>query len=631
MAKKKVSQSHQEKPQQKQEGFVKPNPVATPVMDSEAPEKIENLKSLNQMLLKEAVERRQRVDALVHSKESLEMELTRSNSEKEALKSELAQLGERAASLELERTVVAVFVAVQVGQKAEVIEQKMKGLEMEMRDLKRVIDEKENEIGGLNKLLSEIEDELGNEKEVSRRVCFEKDEIKDNLERQIKEGKDLRANLIEIEERKGALEREIGELRGLYDVVVGKKEERDMRIESITSEKDSIERSLAESNKLIEELKEELNGIVQEKKRTEEEKNLEMVKRQELEKSVSGLREVVNDLRNEDERLRANVAELEKKCVEGEERQREMEREIDQLVEEKKLSERRIEGLVDEKSAVKKDFDDAQEELAEQKHKIEELVNEKALLLEAKGRLDGEVDALRNEVSKLKNIVLKLEESSLVEVGKIKSLESEVGEYRSKFEEVKVEKDEMEKCLDDENRNAIRLNQKIQELENKIEESLKAVEEVKAESVAILAEKVELESQCVMLKKEITSLENTITEARNEFDSVKGKFELADANSELLLNMLKDTATFCSKDERDLQVGDKETNGETTKPYVMEFEMIKNAFKSKESKVENMKRQLELLRHSVEEAQKKKNFWTVWSSATTLLAAFSLAYVARGH
>ncbi|KAK6157965.1 hypothetical protein DH2020_005279 [Rehmannia glutinosa] len=561
MAKKKVSnsQAHQEKQplSKKQEESVKAHQeVTAPSMDSEALEKFESLKSLNQMLLKEAVERRQQVDSLVQSKGSLEMELARSNSEKGDLKSELARLGESAARLELERSVVA----------------------------------------------------------------------------QLEEGKGLRANLIEFEEKKKAIERELGELRVAYNSVVGEKEERDMRIESITGEKDSIERSLVESNKLINELNEKLRGVVEEKEGIEEEKNAEIVKRQELENTVSGLNEMVVDLKNEEVKLRAIVDDLEKKCFDGEERQKEMSREIDQLLEEKSLSEKKIEGLADDKTAILKDLSDALKQLEEKKHKIAEMVNENVVILEAKARLENEVGVLQNQVSELKAVVSKLEESGRVELEKIRSLESEVGEFKSKLKLVKIERDEMESYLDEEKLNALRLMEKIGDLEIKIDETLKVSKKMKAENAIIFGEKVELERQCEMLKKEITSLENTITEARNEFDLMKGKVEKADANSGLVLNMLKDTVVFCSKDdESDVGVGESVGNGEETSAYVMELEMIKKAFKSKVSKIDNMKRELEFLQSSVDDAHKKKSFWTILSSATTLLAAVSLAYVARGH
>ncbi|EYU19325.1 hypothetical protein MIMGU_mgv1a003209mg [Erythranthe guttata] len=600
MAKKKVSQSHQEKPLQKQDDSVKAaaNQEVSPPMDSEASEKLESLKSLNQILVKESFERRQQVESLVQSKASLESELTRSNSDKEGLMSELTRLGETAAALELERSVVAVFVAEQVAQNGEVFEREVKGLESELKGLRGVIGEKESEIGSLTEKLSEIEGELGNERAVLKGVCVERDEIKGKLDLQIDESKGLKANLIEFEEKNRVMERAIGELRSTYNAVLGEKEEREMRIESILREKDSIERSLVESNKLAENLKEELSGVVREKEGIEEEKNAEIIKRQELENA-------------------------------------DMVREITQLVEEKKSSEERIEGLTDEKTAIGKDLKEALEQLAEQKLKIEEMVNEKIVVLEAKDTLDSEVRELQNQVLELKAVVSKLEENNRAEAEKIKNLDSEVGEYKSKLEEVKIKRDEMQKIIQEEKKNGVRLNEKITELENKVEESLKAYEELKAKNGSIFAEKVELESKCEKLKKGISSLENTIIEARNEFDSMKVKFESADANSELVMSMLKDTVAFCSKGEADVAavdgvvIGNK--NGGESKGCVVELEMIKNAFKSKMTKVETMKRQMELLQNSVEDAHKKKSFWTVLSSATTLLAAISLAYVARGH
>ncbi|KAL0395212.1 UNVERIFIED_CONTAM: hypothetical protein Slati_4487400 [Sesamum latifolium] len=636
MAKKKVSHSHHDKPVKKREDIVKAHQEAAPAVDSEGSGKLESLKTLNQILLNQAVEHRQQMESLVQSNGSLEMELARSNSERDALKSELGELGESAARLELERSVVVAFVAAQMGLKREVIEREMKGSEMEVRKLKRVIDEKESEIRRLNGRLSKIEGALGDEKEVSRRVCMERDELKAKLDLQIEEGKGLSANLIELAERKVELEREIGELQVAYNGVFIEKEEKEMRIEAMMREKGSVERSLAESNKLIEEMKKELQGVLSEKDGIEEAKNMEMVKRQALENAVRGLNEMVINLQKEEEKLRVNVAVLEQRCVVGDERQKEMVREIGQLVEERKATEKNIQGLIDEKTVVEKDFKAALQQLAEQKNKIEEMVNEKIIMLEAKDRLDTEVGELQNQVAELKAVVLKLKELNSVETKKIKSLESEVGDYRCKLEQVKVERDEMGICLDEEKQNVVQLKEKIGELENKIEESLTAVAELKADNAAIFAEKVELENQCELLKKKITSLEDTITEAQNEFDSMKGKFELADGTSELVLNMLKGTAGFCSRDETDVGEGDSlgdnnKINGEETKPYVIELETIKNAFKRKETKVEDMKRQLQLLQNSVEEARKKKSLWTLLSSATTILAAISLAYAARAH
>lgn len=115
MAKKKVT--HQEKPPQNPEKQTNQTAAAM----EEASEKLESLKSLNAMLLKETVERRQQVDSLQQSNGSLESELTQFKMEKKELESDLARLGDFSVMMELERDLVFVFVGVQVGEQAEVI------------------------------------------------------------------------------------------------------------------------------------------------------------------------------------------------------------------------------------------------------------------------------------------------------------------------------------------------------------------------------------------------------------------------------------------------------------------------------------------------------------------------------
>ncbi|KAJ6876902.1 hypothetical protein NC651_029806 [Populus alba x Populus x berolinensis] len=65
-------------------------------------------------------------------------------------------------------------------------------------------------------------------------------------------------------------------------------------------------------------------------------------------------------------------------------------------------------------------------------------------------------------------------------------------------------------------------------------------------------------------------------------------------------------------------------------PYASELEVIKTAFRNKETMVEDMKQQVEFLSDSVAKAKKKNSLLSVMSSATTgVAAAVSLAYVAR--
>ncbi|KAG6400631.1 hypothetical protein SASPL_137472 [Salvia splendens] len=628
MAKKKVSNV---KPSQKQDATVKSQSMDSPPPSSVDSEKLESLKSLNQMLLKEAVERRQQVDSLLQSKGSLEMELTRSNSDKEALGSELTQLVERVAELELERRVVAVYVAVQVGVEGEEIVREMKGLEMEIREKEREVEERASTIARLNAALSESEGALGAERAASKRVRVERDVFEAKLNRQIEEDLGLRANLAELSEKIRDFEREIEESRSAYNALVSEREGMAIRIKLLMEEKESSVRDLKESNKLLEKMKDEISVIVREKGEVEKEKNGEIGKRLELENVMTGINEMVAGLKNEEANLQKIVAELDKKCAEGEAKLSEMWKETDRLVGEMKLSEKRIKELAGEKGVIERELNDALKNLAERSLELEGLANEKIVILEEKSNVEGRVRELGSHVHELRDAVVKLEGSNVAYVDKIRNLETQVGEFKSKVEKVYVEREGVERCLDEEKQNALKLKAKIEEMEKRIKESHKASKAVKTEKAAILSEKVELESRCGKLREEIASLQETMAKSRAEFNSMKSKAETADANLKLVLKMLKGTSAFCSKEVCEGEVGNVHANGEALKVHVVEMETIKNAFKSKAGKVEEMKRQLEVLRSSVMDEQKKKSFWTMLSSATTLLAALSLAYVFRGH
>ncbi|XP_022875432.1 golgin subfamily A member 6-like protein 22 [Olea europaea var. sylvestris] len=635
MAKKKVSNSHQEKTHQKQEELVQAPQKDSIAMENEASVKLESLKSLNQRLLKEAMERRQEVESLMLSKGSLESELTGANSKMEMLRNELTQVRDKVVHLELERSVVSVFVALQLGHHAEVFEGKTKGLESKITDLSGVIEEKQRSIGLLNEKLSKTVAELESERDSSRRVIEERDGLKGKLDVKIEEANGLRTNLIELEEGKKVIEQQIEKIRDEYNRVLEEKQERERKIVVIVSDRNLLEKSLVDSNKLIEDMKKEIREIVKEKQRIEEEKTLEMVKGRELESVVSGLNEKVTNLHEEEEKLRANLAELEKKCAESVEREKDMGMEIDELMKKKKLNEKICEGLIEEKNLVEKNMNKALKQSNEQRLKIDELVDEKIELVNDKDSLASEVVSLQNKVVKFQSLVLELEVSGRDKVEKIKNLESEISGYKYEIEQMKGERDDLRMFLDEENQIAMGLKEKIEEMEKRIEESENATGKVKAENLTILKEKKELEIQCDALKKSIASLEKSLGEAQNGLDAMQGKVELADANTSLVMKMLRDTAAFCSKDERDAVEGDllggKQINGEEMKAHMVELEKIKNAIVIKETEVENMKRQLEFLQISVAEAHKKKSFWTILSSVTTLLAAVSIAFVAHGH
>jgi len=73
-------------------------------------EQFQNLKSLNAMLLKQAMEKRNQIDSLVQAKDELETELARYCQEKTGLRDELDQVSDENFGLKFELDFVIVFV-----------------------------------------------------------------------------------------------------------------------------------------------------------------------------------------------------------------------------------------------------------------------------------------------------------------------------------------------------------------------------------------------------------------------------------------------------------------------------------------------------------------------------------------
>ncbi|XP_059648586.1 uncharacterized protein LOC132294668 [Cornus florida] len=654
MAKKKVT--HQDKQPNSEEEEEQTHQAAA--MD-DASEKLQRLKSLNSILLKETTEKRKQLDSLRQEKGSLESELTRSETERGVLQGELTHLQDGIARLELERNLVSEFVSVQVNQQVEVIaeernglvreraeiEGRLQNLEREMREvvreksgIEKAKRERESKIGLLEKKLSELLVEIEKERDVSKHLWQERDVVRTELDVQIEETNGLKAELVETVKRERKIREEFQKLEREYNGLMVEKEERERRIESMTRDMEAIERSLVEANRVIEELKGEIERIVREREGIEEERNVEARKKIELESFVSELKKMLLLLQKKEERLRVNVAELEKWCVEGVEKEKKMVMEIDVLVDEKKKREKSFESLIEEKGVIVKDLDEALKQLDYQKQMLDEIVREKIEIDEVKVSRESEIVEMQKETAKLRNVVSVLEESSKDQVKKNGQLQSEVIKYRDVLNLVTIERDETRKGLDEEKMNGTRLRAKILELENNIEESHKTVGQVKDENCSLTREKEELQSRCTMLMDEIASLKNTLSKTQKDFDDMQAKVEVADCISELALNMLRNTASLVRqiKDEGGVMeeslLNNEEKVGEEMEPYAAELEAIKNSFKNRESRVEDLKRQVEFLQNAVGEAHKKKSFWTLVSSATTIFAAAaSVAYIARGR
>ncbi|XP_076928438.1 uncharacterized protein LOC143592390 [Bidens hawaiensis] len=556
----------------------KSNPQSNNNTDDAASEKLHNLQSLNSLLLKETVERRHQVDSLTQSNSWLESELTRLN-----------ELNEQTVRLEIENGVESrVF-------KQQVIEMMDKINNLEL-DLCRVVDEKiaiervkdskESKIGLMASRLRKLECEIGE-------IRCDRVQVEDVLRAKV-------AELERNEAEKKSVEAKVG---------------------LVLKEKELVEKCLGEANALVDGLKMDMNKLTKRMNVVAEDRDL-------LLKKVNGMRDSVDNLNELVERLREGKAELEKKCVVSLDNEMNVRARVDVLVKEKEEMGVEIRKVSDEKSLVEKDLGEALNSLRKVNVDLSRLVSERTEINDAKNRAETDVVKFKQQVEELENAVEKLEKRSVVQTDRVKQLESDNSRHVAAYERVIKERNSAVSSLDDEKQKVKRLSETVLKMENDVEDMKKKLSKMQKETEKLAVEKKGLENKRQALENDIQTVKKSLAKTQKEHDDTKSKLRVSEANTKRMLKILKKTSLICnSKGDGDI---DKETEfGEEIKNHVAEVEAIKKAFKDKESIVDEMKKQVEQLKVRVAKADKGKSFWTMVSSATTFLAAISLAYAAR--
>ncbi|EXB93887.1 hypothetical protein L484_002093 [Morus notabilis] len=659
--------------------------AAIAVAMDDSSEKLQSLKSLNARLLKETFEGRQQIDSLVKAKESLDAELTRAGLEKKVLSAELTRASEESVGLELEKGVFGVYVEAQIrerefeiGSLKREVRELLGCIENEREKLVRVCEERDvlrrdfdglvSEANGLREKVRETEKRerlVKEEVEKLRAQCEgilkEKEERKGAVEGLKKEKVLAERNLVESErlveklksenvkissekneaerirsglaQQIGALEKEVGEKNGIVSGLrgeVGVLRGKILGLEKAVGDgRKGAERKLAESNRLVEKLQSEREKISSEKSEAERIKGELEVQIGVLEKEVGQKNEIVLDLLREVEVMRAKISVTESFISEG---MKEMEREVKSLKEEKEKS---IEKLHSQLYVVELALKMTTMEANDKELRIEELIRKKSEIEEGKANQESEIVALHNEVGDLRDALFALRNSCRDYEENNKQLLSEVGHYKDTFDRVTLERNEAQKAFNEERKNAVHLKLVISEKEKRVQEFTVELRGLKDERKSLLDNAKTAEGRLGSLVKERDSAQKSLLEAKSRMEEWKAKVESAGGNYEKALAMLKTTASMISSSQsehgkREL-VNNEEKLEEEVQPYVSELEAIQNAFRNKEKAVEDMKKQVESLKRAEAEAHKKKSFWALVSSAITIFAAASVAYVAKAR
>ena len=577
-------------------------------------EKFQNLKSLNAILLKQTMEKRQQIESLFQAKDSLEIELVRSGKEKTLLREELCGSSDENFMLKIEMDLLMGFVEGRVkemGVEVDWLFKEKSDRATESRDLKR-------EANGLIR-------KLESEREEFSRVCDERDLVKSGFDLQSEEMNLLKESVVRLEMREVSLGEEVGRLKCENGRLVKERKKREEVIERGNRERSELVESLEEKVREIDVLKREIEGVVKEKM------EVEMVRRDqremivELEKKLGDMNEIVESLTKEREGLRGQVVGLEKSLDEVTEEAKARAEQINELVKEKTVKESELEGLMVENNSIKKEIEMAMVQFSDKEKLVEQLLREKNELVQRVVNQEAEIVELSKLAGEQKHAVAQLRKDYNDQIKNGEKLNCNVSQLKDALALVEVERDNAGKALDEEKRNMVALKEKVVALEKTNEATGKELEKIKAERGRLIKEKKELENRSESLRNEKAILQKDIVELKRATGVLKTELESAGTNAKQSLTMLKSVSSLvCGIENKK----DEKKRGKGMDSYSVQLEAIKKAFKNKESMVEEMKKELAKMKHSVEDAHKKKSFWTLVSSVTSLLMAASVAYAA---
>ncbi|CAM8926060.1 unnamed protein product [Rhodiola kirilowii] len=615
----------EEQQQQQQQKVRMQEDRAEPPMngDQDSMVKLQNLKSLNAVLVKQAHELRVERSSLMSVNGVLELENGR-------LELEKADVEDAAVKSGFEKEVMAVVVGdrveemlscgVRLVSDKEGVEKKLKMVEREVEVLRT---EKGSAVSALK--------QLG---EYSLDIEKERDALKVEVEARTKEASALKAKVSEILVRENAIVQQLRQLKQDNEAVVRAELERETAIEILEKENDSMNITLGESLACNENLKDKIGSLSREKHAIELEKIEMLATIDRLEKEVCSLCESVLVLQAEVQKLLETVSVLEKSNANLMLQRDGLSMEFAVLKDQNKENEDRIRNLLSEKEILSQTINDSVtnlEKTLRESEKIKALLQ--AEIVELCEAHTAELGVMQEMARQLKNKLELTQKSCETQIEEKKKLVTELECSRNELEANIAEKVRAQKDVQLEKKNVQSLTQNLVELEIRMQDSSNEIQRLGNEKSKLIEAKEAVEAQVELLMKEKNLVHKRLEEAEEDVIKARANSEPASTMLDIVLCMLKKTTTelhgFSDLPGEDEQLPTIES--ERVKPFVSEIELIKNAFQSREVTMADMRKQLEMMKHSVAEAHKRKSLWKLVSSATTIFAAASVAYVSRGH
>ncbi|KAL5995084.1 hypothetical protein ACLOJK_025142 [Asimina triloba] len=654
------------------------SPTQSPPQEN-AKEQLASLKTLNNLLVRETVERREQIDSLQRSKDALETQLSQSLAKARDLEAQKSVSLDRIAASEVEQGIIVLVVASELGRREEEVKGKI-------ADAQKIADSEAEAQRAMSQILKSMEREreelvariavsdamaadsirgkeetdlaLAEKEAKIRELRKEIDCAREDLVMHKEELRRLRLSAEGLEKNNAEGRQKNKQLQIERDGLTEEKIEMGKRFEALMEDRDTVQRRLEELSQRFDDLKKELSDTVKamdDVKRAWAAQDVEM---SELRKEAGRLNvelqhgrdaldavlhernaartEVVRQ-KDETERLVLKVLELEQSNAAIQEELRNLKAEQDVLVGEKEGRERALELLMMEKTSIDRSLKESLQCIQGLTCKIEEIEREKDEIEQDKASHKVEIAQLLEKVGCLNATVSALEQSSAELVEANRKLDVDLSDQKHAFEQLLVQKDGILKDLQRQKHGAESLKMEVSELGKINEKTQQELEQIRAERGRLLEEKEDAAQRFHLLADDRNLMEKHLSEAQQGFNDLQKRIELAETLSRRALSMLKDTArTVC---DSGLDNGEKGRNVESIfteekygniQSFEARFEAIKRAFEMQSRLAKDAKAELKSLQVTVTELQKKKNFWTWFSSATTIVAAASVAFIAKG-
>ncbi|KMT13545.1 hypothetical protein BVRB_4g083220 [Beta vulgaris subsp. vulgaris] len=567
-------------------------------------ETVTQLKNLNIRLVQKTVQKRAEISALMEIKKSMESELNE-------LRSELTQFKED-----------AEVAKEGLRREKEEAEKKLEEIEKEMREVVKERDEMEKakidgdfEIGTMKKMEKELRGEIKKEKDMVKEVVLQRNQLKNELEVFDEEVNKLGKKLRESELKAINADEELEELKSMYQDSVHSLKEKEAEVGLLRNE-------LSVMGKKCEGLNGEKKAVSKSNEELLREVNKKNGKIVELEKDLSELNRVHLRVSGELEKLRGHYFEKDRSSAEALEKLSVLNDEMSCLIEEKNEKEKEIKRLMADQSIMLASFDEIKDELKSVGQDHEDALVQNDRLEEVKLRQQEEISMLRKRLTEVGGKASSLEKSNKGYVEQMKKLVSEIDDHKKALEKVTTERDEVKKSLDEEKKHWEILQGKVSKISKEMEEATKASKDFK-----------EIQNKYNKLVQEKELVEKDLVAAKGKIDelemSSKAKTEMFEMALSMLRNSILQPLMENEKSSGDEGIMKANEHGEMG-PILAELESMRVVFRKKEEKVGEMQQEMANLQCSLMDVKKKKSFWTIVSSATTILAAVvSYAYASR--